>query len=35
MILQEVERRLPLDHDPTEKGPFIHFRSGKPVVEEV
>ncbi|MEH6581581.1 MAG: NUDIX hydrolase [Halioglobus sp.] len=35
MVLAEVERRLVEGHTPEEKGPFVYFRHGKPVSEQV
>ena len=35
MVLIEVERRLREGHTPEDKGPFVHFRHGKTVIDEV
>lgn len=35
MVLAEVERRVVEGHRPEDKGPFIYFRHGKPVVDWV
>ena len=34
MVLGEVERRLREGHTPEDTGPFIHFKQGKPVVDQ-
>ena len=35
VVLAEVERRLREGHQPQDKGPFIYFRHGKPVTDEI
>lgn len=35
MVLAEVERRLEQPHEPEDKGPFVYFRHGKPVVDSI
>ena len=35
VVLAEVERRLREGHQPHDKGPFIYFRHGKPVTDEI
>jgi 8-oxo-dGTP pyrophosphatase MutT (NUDIX family) len=35
IVLAEVERRLRDGHGPGDPGPFVYFRRGKPVVDEV
>jgi len=35
MVLAEVERRLERGHEPDEPGPFVYFRRGKTVVEQI
>jgi 8-oxo-dGTP pyrophosphatase MutT (NUDIX family) len=35
IVLAEVERRLREGHDPGDPGPFVYFRHGKPVVDEI
>jgi 8-oxo-dGTP pyrophosphatase MutT (NUDIX family) len=35
MVLGEVERRLRQGHTPEDKGPFVYFRRGKTVIDEI
>jgi hypothetical protein len=35
MVLAEVERRLERGHEPDEPGPFVYFRRGKTVVDQI
>ena len=35
MVLGEVEQRLEKPHAPADKGPFVYFRHGKPVVDSI
>ena len=35
IVLAEVERRLREGHQPEDRGPFVYFRHGKPVVDEI
>jgi 8-oxo-dGTP pyrophosphatase MutT (NUDIX family) len=35
IVLEEVQRRLHEGHAPEDPGPFVHFRRGKPVVEQI
>ncbi len=35
IVLAEVERRLSHGHRPEDKGPFVYFRHGKPVIDQV
>jgi len=35
MVLAEVGRRLERGHEPDEPGPFVYFRRGKTVVEQI
>ena len=35
VVLAEVERRLREGYAPEDPGPFVHFRHGKPVVDEI
>ena len=35
MVLAEVERRVREGHAPGDKGPFVYFKHGKPVVDRV
>ncbi len=35
MVLAEVERRLERGHEPAEPGPFVYFRRGKTVVDQI
>ena len=35
MVLQEVQRRLEQGHTPEDPGPFIYFRNGKTVIDEI
>jgi 8-oxo-dGTP pyrophosphatase MutT (NUDIX family) len=35
VVLGEVERRLREGHNPEDKGPFVYFRHGKPVTEQI
>ena len=35
MVLAEVERRLERGHEPGEPGPFVYFRRGKTVVDQI
>ena len=35
IVLAEVERRLREGHGPGDPGPFVYFRHGKPVVDQV
>jgi 8-oxo-dGTP pyrophosphatase MutT (NUDIX family) len=35
MVLAEVERRLEKPHGPGDKGPFVYFRHGKPVLGSI
>ena len=35
VVLGEVERRLKEGHNPEDKGPFVYFRHGKPVSEQI
>lgn len=35
IVLAEVERRLREGHQPADPGPFVYFRHGKPIVDEI
>jgi len=35
MVLAEVQRRLEQGHKPEDKGPFIRFRNGRTVIDEI
>ena len=35
MVLGEVEKRLADSHSPEDPGPFVYFRHGKPVLDQV
>ena len=35
MVLGEVERRLERGHKPEDPGPFIYFRNGKSVIDQI
>jgi hypothetical protein len=35
MVLEEVQRRLEQGHTPEDPGPFIYFRNGRTVIDEI